>query len=296
MTGIEDVLQQQEDGGVEATPEPVEIENKEVKTEEKVEGKEEEGEKKEEAEGEEPKTEPEPEVETPAVPPDNTELNELRQFIREQRKEIAAMRAKLSRVKEQGEVDDEGNTVVTYTPLEKLQIELHNVAVSRSSALSDMVELMELNPKFEDVKEVCTKANFDDIFELAATSISRNEGRDFNEVLIQLELEVWKKPNPYKYMYGVIKENHPKFKVAPTPTTKKEELKTTIEDAIKEKPVTAKKVLEAKAAPGSVAAAGAGENLGTGGWTAAKIDSLDELELHQVPKEIYQKYMMGKLK
>ena len=275
-TGLDEVLQQQEEGENEAPPETTESEKAEVEVIEPVDGnvKEEKIEEVEKAE------------EPPATPPDNTELNELRQFIREQRKELAAMKAKLGRVKEKGEVDDEGNTVVTYTPLENLQIELHNVAIKRSDALVDMVELMELNPKFEDVKEVCTKSNFDDIFEMAATTISRNENRDFNEVLIQLELEVWKKANPYKYMYGIIKENHPKYKgkEAPKPA------------ATTKPPETAKKVLEAKEAPGSIAALGAGDNLSSGVWTAAKIDDLEENELHQVPKDVYQKYMMGKLK
>ena len=280
MTGIEDVIQQQEDGEVETTPETVET-NKTEEVEVVEEKKEEEGVKEDSS----TTTEEQP----PAIPPENNELNELRQFIREQRKEIAAMKAKLSRVKEHGETDDEGVTTVEYTPIEKLQMELHNVAVSRASSLQDMVELMELNPKFEDVKTVCTKSNFDDIFETAATAISRNEGRDFNEVLVQLELEVWKKANPYKYMYGIIKENHPKYKGKETVITK-------LEEAVKVKPPeTAKKVLEAKAAPGSIAAAGAGENISSG-WTAAKIDALSEMELHQVPTDVYDRYMKGQLK
>jgi hypothetical protein len=272
---IEEILQQQDEGD-KTPPETTEtIKVEEVKVEPIIE------EKVVEKTSEEPVVTSE---EPPAIPDKDLELNELRQFIREQRKEIAAMKAKLGRVKETSETDDEGNVTVTYTQLEKLQQELHNVAISRSQGLSDMVENMELHPKFEDVRSVCTKSNFDDIFEMAATTISRNENKDFNEVLIQLELEVWKMPNPYKYMYKIIKENHPKYKVK---ETTKEPLKV---------PETAKKVLEAKEAPGSVMAAGSGENLGTGAWTAAKIDDLDENELHQVPKEIYQKYMMGKLK
>jgi hypothetical protein len=294
-SSLDDFLQQQEDDQ-DVTPEPTDNKT-EVKEDgagetddaDKKETTEDKAEEKEDSATEEDTTAADADA---AVPPDNTELNELRQFIREQRKEIAAMQAKLSRVKETGEVDDEGNTTVSYTPLEKLQIELHNVAVKRGDALTDMVELMEINPKFEDVKEVCTKTHFDDIFEMAATAISRKEGRDFNETLLQLELEVWKMPNPYKYMYSLIKENHPKFKAKETP---KADVKEKIKDALNPAD-TAKKILEAKQAPGSVAARGAGDNLGTGAWTAAKIDDLDESELHQVPKDIYQKYMMGKLK
>ena len=273
-TGIEEILQQQEEGSTEAPPETTEIETQ-SETKDEVEGTTEEV------------TPPSTEEETPAVPPANDELNELRQFIREQRKEIAAMRAKLSRVKETEEVDDEGNPKVVFSSLEKLQMELHNVALAKAPILEVLAEAMEANPKYSDIYEVCTKTHFDDIFEMAATTISRNEGRDFNEVLLQLELEVWKKPNPYKYMYGLIKENHPKYKG-------KEEVKKP--SLAPKPPETAKKILEAKAAPGSIASAGAGENLGTGTWTSAKIDQMDESELHRIPGEIYKKYMQGKLK
>ena len=284
-TGIEEILQQQEDGIDEATPETTEKENEVVESEKVEEVKEQEpvSEEVEEIQDEVPAEEP------PAIPPNIDELNELRQFIREQRKEIAAMKAKLSRIGQKEEVDDEGNVVVSYTPLERLQMDLHNVAVSRAPILEVLVEAMEANPKYSDLRDVCTKAHFDDIFEMAASTISRQEKRDFNEVLLQLELEVWQKANPYKYMYSIIKENHPKFK-------DKVEVKPEIKKDVIKEALPAKKVLEAKTAPGSIAAAGAGENLGTGGWTSAKIDDLSESELHQVPKEVYQKYMMGKLK
>jgi len=125
---------------------------------------------------------------------------------------------------------------------------------------------------------------------MAATTISRQEGRDFNEVLVQLELEVWKKSNPYKYMYSIIKENHPKYKGKGTTTTATPTKETS------KIPETAKKVLEAKEAPGSIAALGGGETKSSSTWTAARIDDLDESELSQVPKEVYDKYMKGTLR
>lgn len=291
-TGIEEVLQQQEDSTDETTPETAEAE---TNTEEVVEETKPEEATKETAETDAETTE-EPVTTPPDIAPETDELNELRQFIREQRREIAAMKAKLSRMQDVGETDDEGNTVVKYSPLEQLQIELHNVAQARQPFLEVMAEAMEANPKYTDIYDVCTKRNFDDIFEMAATSISRQERRDYNEVLLQLELETWKKPNPYKYMYSIIKENHPKYKdKAIEKVIEKEKPKSlNLDEALKQK--TAAKILEAKKVPGSVAAAGAGENLGSGGWTSAKIDALSEMELHTVPKDIYQKYMMGKLK
>lgn len=250
---IDEILQQQEEGEVESPQEAVEQVNEQVQ---------------------EQPNESIPD-DKPDLPPESDEVNELRQFIREQRKELAAMKAKLSRMQERGEVDDEGNVKVEYSNIEKLQMELHNIAVQKTPALELLVETMELNPKYHDIHEVCSKQNFDDIFETAATNISRKEGRDYNEVLLQLELEVWKKPNPYKYMYSIIKENHPKYQKQAS---------------------SIKRVVEPKNAPGSVAALGAGENLGSGTWTSSKIDELDESELSQVPDEIYKQYMLGTLK
>jgi hypothetical protein len=285
MSGLDDILREQEDGEGESTPETTETKVEEKGTEESGNVEEVKG-KEEEVEG----TTPTP-PEAPAIPPENNELNELRQFIREQRKEIAAMKAKLGRVKDTGEVDDEGNTKIEYTNLEKLQMELHNVAVAKTPVLEVLVEAMEANPKYEDIRSVCTKAHFDDIFEMAAATISRNEGRDFNEVLVQLELEVWNKANPYKYMYTIIKENHPQYK------GKEEKKKEVVEEKAAPVAASAKKVLEAKAAPGSIAAAGGGgDTKGSNTWTSERIDSMDESELHEVPKDIYDKYMMGKLR
>lgn len=246
---IDEILQQQEEGEVEAPQEAVE----QVQ--------------------DQPQEQPQ-EEKKPDLPPESDEVNGLRQFIREQRKEMAAMKAKLSRMQERGEVDDEGNVKVEYSNIEKLQMELHNIAVQKTPTLELLVETMELNPKYHDIHEVCSKQNFDDIFETAATNISRKEGRDYNEVLLQLEIEVWKKPNPYKYMYSIIKENHPKY----------------------QKQTQVKRPIEPKNAPGSVAALGAGENLGSGTWTSSRIDELDESELSQVPDDIYKQYMLGTLK
>lgn len=277
---MDEILQQQDDGTVtdEATPEGAE--NVESTESDKV------TEEVKEEKTEEVSEQTETVKEEKDIPPPSDEVNELRQFIREQRKELSAMKAKLSRLQETEELDDDGNVKPPQlTNLEKLQVQLHQVAVQRSPLLEVLVEAMEVSQKYSDVYDVCTKSNFDDMFEMAATTIARNENRDFNEVLVQIELEVWKKPNPYKYMYNIIKEHHPKYK-------NKEQAK---QPEAKEKP-SAAKVLEAKKAPGSIAAAGAGDNASSGVWTAAKIDDLDESELHTVPKEIYQKYMMGKLK
>lgn len=281
---LDAILQQDGSDAGEASPEM--NESSEITQEQEQEEVSTEPEKTPEKTPEETPHQEEGKEDEPAIPPQNDEVNELRQFIREQRKEIAAMKAKLSRMNEKPEFDDEGNAKVKYTPLEQLQIELHNIAVTRAPLLEVMVDTMSDSTKYADVYEVCTKQNFDDIFETAASRISREENRDFSEVLLQIELEVWKKTNPYKYMYNIIKQYHPKYAV-------KEEQKT---ENPKAKAVPAAKVIEPKDAPGSIAAAGTVDGKNSSTWTAARIDDMEESELHTVPADIYKQYMLGKLK
>ena len=229
---------------------------------------------------------------------------ELKQSLRETRREMALMAARMDRLTRQqdadrtasgSEDDDEDGTtrtVVEPTDLEKYQNELNEVATTRGSNLAEMVELMSLNPKFEDVREVCTRDRFDDIFEAAAKNQVAKTGADLVETQIKLELEVWKMPNPYRYMYDVIKEYHPDFKkgdATPTPGDKTEIKGAKPTDDAKargkETPATATSAFD-------VAGGGA---KGNSGWTAERIDKMPEHDLHKVPEDVYNAYLRGDL-
>jgi len=224
---------------------------------------------------------------------------ELRQTTREMRRQMAIMASKVDRlgrrpipevVTDDLDPDAPKPTPETVEGIEKLQQELDEIASAKGERLEEMVELMSLNPKFEDVREVCTRDRFDDIFEAAAKSQVRNTGGDPLEAQVQLELAVWKMANPYRYMYDLIKKHHPDF-IEPEPLDKGSKgvqgVKPTDEAAARGKKLPN--------APGSAYDITGGGSKASGGWTAERIDELPEHDLHKVPDEIYQKYLRGEL-
>ena len=235
----------------------------------------------EEAEKVEPPPADEPPPAAPAQPdPNEQQLIEMRQMLREARKEITSLRAAMQRVGTKPTVNDDGEEVPPEpSRIEQLQDAIAAVGQSKSAVLEVLVETMEMTPKYQDVRSVCTKANFDDIFEAAASKIARESGKSFDEALLEVELSVWKMPNPYKYMYDVIKKFHPRFATktaAPAPASTGKQPKPVV-------------------APSSVSAMG-GDSDVKSGWTAARIDAMDVSELDSVPPEIYEKYLLGTLK
>lgn len=256
-------------------------EEKEVKTEEK----------QEEVKKEEPKDD---------LFDVNEQNRELRQILRQQKRDMSVMQAKLSRLekrsveaskKVEDEVDDsalfgkpekkveETKPADEIAPVEAIQQELLTIARVKGPILETLLETMELSPTYSDVRDVCSQANFDDIFEAIGDAVSAKEGKDASLVALEAEAAVWKMPNPYKYMYGLIKKYHPKY-ADRQPSTKEEPKKE-----------SAKKPAEA---PSSIAAV-SGKSAPSNAWTAARIDELDEMELDKVPAEIYQKYLRGDL-
>lgn len=229
----------------------------------------------------------------------NEQNRELRQILRQQKRDLSVMQAKLARLekrsaeaskKVEDEVDDsalfgkpekkveETKAAEEVAPVEVIQQELLTIAKVKGPILETLLETMELNPTYSDVRDVCSQANFDDIFEAIGDAVAAKEGKDASLVALEAEAAVWKMPNPYKYMYGLIKKYHPKY-ADRQPSTKED------------KKDSGKKPAEA---PSSIAAV-SGKSAPSNAWTAARIDELDEMELDKVPAEIYQKYLRGDL-
>ena len=281
-----------------------EVDELESALEGKEEGKEddkdqEEGEKseKEEAEGEggeKEKGEEESESEPDPVKALQGEVKDLRQMVRTSKRELTITQAKLARLGEKktkardedDEDEDEDDEVVkgkekkeeSLSTIEELQQSISNIGASKGAALDVLLEAMEQNAKYEDIREVCSRENFDDIFEVIATDATKSGG-NFDETLLEVELNIWSKANPYKYMYDLIKKYHPSY--------------TTKEGAAGPGDKKGKTPVKAKA-PGTIADKGGDSNLKSG-WTAKRIDDLPEDELHTVPREIYDKYMRDEL-
>ena len=223
------------------------------------------------------------------------EVKDLRQMVRTSKRELTITQAKLERLgerparKEARDEDDEDDEdegkrkgkekEESLSTVEELQGAIAHVGATKGAALDILLETMEQNSKYEDIREVCSRGNFDDIFEVIAAEATK-DGGNLDETLLEVELNVWNKSNPYKYMYDLIKKYHPAY-------AKKE-------DAAEP---GGKKEKETKApvkAPGTIADKGGDGNLKSG-WTAKRIDALPEDELHIVPKEIYDRYMKDEL-
>jgi len=222
-------------------------------------------------------TEVKPEqIETSAVEQTQQEVDDslqLRQLLRSQKMELELLKSTVSRHEavQNSEVGDD----IPLSDVEQLQNDIAELGESRSSEISLLLETMELNPKYEDVKAVCSRNNFDDILDLAATDVAAKAGISETAAMLLLEKEVWSQPNPYKYMYDLIKGYHPKYTVVDV------------------KPATAGRVVAANA-PVSVSGLGGDADI-TSGWSSSKIDAMAESDLGKVPPDIYEKYLQGTL-
>ena len=215
------------------------------------------------------------------------EAKDLRQMLRTFKREQVQMKAKIDRLEkrpvkagEEGEEGEEGEAgkkvEEPLSRVEELQVGIAQIGQERGAALDILLETMEQGA-YKDVKEVCSRGNFDDIFEAIATEVNKDTGKDLNEALLEVELNVWAKENPYKYMYDLIKKYHPSYVEKEKPAKPGEKKPTIVE------------------APGSIADKGGDGNIASG-WTAKRIDDMPEDELDTVPVDVYDKYMRGELK
>lgn len=195
----------------------------------------------------------------PAESLSQDELDELRQTVRDQERVIASLTSSLDKL---SKTLQDANVIPPENEEEKAALE--KLEQERADKLSTLLEVMELNPKYEDVKHVVTRKRFDDIVEQLAKVQVQKFGGSFSESCKSIEDEIWGLPNPYKFMYNKIKAYHP--------------------DYTKNTPQ-----------PRSIHSVEGGHDKTAGGWTAKKIDAMDEDELDQVPPEVYQKYLRNEL-
>lgn len=227
------------------------------------------------------------------------EMKDLRQIIRTSKRDQAQLRAKVERLEkrpvkvvkeeeeeEEGEEGEAGKgkkkeEEESLSRLEELQTSILQVSKERGASLDILLETMEQGA-YKDIRGVCSRGNFDDIFESIATEASKETGKNIDEALLEVELGVWSKENPYKYMYDLIKKYHPTY------AKKEETAKPGEGERDKKTPVVVK-------APGSIADKG-GDSVIKAGWNAKRIDDMDEDELSTVPEDVYDTYLKGELK
>lgn len=160
----------------------------------------------------------------------------------------------------------------------------------RQNKLNEMVAIMELNPTFSDVRQVCTQGNLDDIIDAFSRFYVKENGGDIREVASRMEQEIWAEANPYKRIYELVKTYHPRY--AKKDESKEGLAKDDDKKGDKSKAPAAKDINPSAATLG---ASGGGGGTGNAGWTAAKIDAMPEDELNTVPKDIYEKYLRNEL-
>jgi hypothetical protein len=246
-----------------------------------------------------PAATPPPAAEPPAaVPPSPSPseqtLHDLQTLLREQSRKIAQLETKLNAVPASKPAAPRGDweSLEDETPepppespkpsvIESLHQNLAAVAEERGSIHELQLELMGELPAYKDVTDVCSQANFDFVISNAARHYSADKSIPLEQAMLEIENTIWMKPNPYKYMYKVIKDVHPKYKTAPPATPPGEPPKPPAEPP----PV-----------PDSIAGAGGSGGTGTTGWTAAKIDVMSEEDLSKVPRDVYEKWLAGELK
>jgi hypothetical protein len=173
---------------------------------------------------------------------------------------------------------------------------------ARDNYLGELLEVMRVSPKYEDIDQVVSQNNFDDMIEIMAKAICEGDSTlTVTDVRQGLKEEIWAKPNPYRFMYETIKTYHPKYREA-TGTTDKGTAKpdaagsTTTEGEKKDESAGKTATQVVKDAATSLQDVGGAGAVQDAVWTAAKIDALPEDEIGKVPELIWNQYMLGTLK
>jgi hypothetical protein len=229
--------------------------------------------------------------------PDQTGTDDernLRALAREQKRELDRQNIELEKMRRQmekaGLVDEEDKKAEALE-----QAKAKEAYETRMTALTNILETMKVNPTFADVETVVSQDHFDDLVEAMAKAHVAENGGSQRDVEQKIAQWIWGLPNPYEYAYQRIKTYHPAFRKAAPPSKTAEELaaeKAAADKAAEEAKNKGKKPPEI---PPSINNA-PGASSGPGGWTAAMIEALDEEDLPTVPKDVYNKYLLGDLK
>jgi len=231
---------------------------------------------------------------------DDEEVRELRTITRSQKAELDKITKEYERLNKllesKGLVDEDDK---------KLRSDEENAArvsyEKRLGYLGDMLEIMKVNPRYEDVETVVSQRHFDDMITALAKYHVSQKGGDITQVMSEVEREIWSLANPYSYMYAMVKKYHPDYvKSEDEPVAKQKDEKVDKKESVDEKKSDEKKEdvkedKKPKEQAMSLQDLPGGGGKDGGGWTSAKIDAMDEDELSKVPKDIYEKYLKNDL-
>jgi len=222
----------------------------------------------------------------------DTEIAELRSLLRDGKRESTLLKQQLERVDKRTskvideETGEEKDIEEELTPIELKMAEKDSVMATRGGQLDVLLQQMTETKKWADVGVVVSQSRFNDVVDVMAGHISKEQGGNYEETRLDVEVNIWKMSNPYKYMYDVIKQYHPDFAT-------KEEAKEETEESKTETKAAETKVKEPVKKVTSIGDMKGGSD--KGGWTSAKIDAMDELDMDKVPTDVYDKYLRNEL-
>jgi hypothetical protein len=234
--------------------------------------------------------EPSAPVVDPELAKAREEIAALRSTVREMRREVAVATAKSSpEFKEVVEEDElTGDKVTKQVAVEpeivKLQNEVNSLLKQNKGIHEEFLDMMRYTEAFKDVDTVCTTERVADIIDMASARLAKEHNILPAVAELAVQRSLYSMSSPYKYLYKLIKDHHPDFK-KPAQEAKPVTPAASPAPAQQLKPVNA---------PSSVVAVPKDSTMNTG-WTAARIDALDEDELSKVPPDIYTKYMRNEL-
>jgi len=222
---------------------------------------------------------------------------ELRQLMLEQKRQNARLESRLNRLsrpktvekepveddEDEDEVKPKAKTEAKPSEVETLEQEVKAIHDSKDSIFDMQLDVMSESKRYSDVLEVCSDSHISDILDAATKQVAKDQNMDYHTASLSVEKFVWSQKNPYKYLYGLIKEYHPKF------------VKKAGQDTSAAGKTDAGKEKEKPKAPSSIASVQDDGKVKGAGWTSAKIDAMPETELHKVPEDIYQKYLANEL-
>lgn len=209
------------------------------------------------------------------------EVTQLRAMVREQSRRLRELQKVIDASNK--ELTEKGLIDAVDEDVRKAQAESDTI---RSTMLETILETMRVNPKYADIDSVATQTRFNDLVDSYAHAIAKEKGGNAEDYIDSVAAEIWKMPNPYRFMYEKIKEHHPDFAKTATPDastasgdpkqedTKRQPTPKTSPDTLSDIPATS----------------------ADSGWTSAKIDAMSEEDLGKVPRDVYNSYLAGTLK
>ncbi len=216
-----------------------------------------------------PTPEPDPAQQLDLTTDTAAQIETLQQMLREQGEKIESLQSSSTKVAE---------TLTTAGHIEEGELDPspeEGGSADRTGLLSLLAETMKMNPAYEDFDKVCSEKNFNLTVDALARRAMQEEGGTLTEQTQKVSDHIWGLSNPYKFVYDVVKQNHPDY-------AKSEPVKDTARPK--------------GSSPDSLSTIHGGSGADKGGWTVAKIDALDEDKLHTVPQEVYEQYMNETLK